>query len=613
MKRSAFRIAGVVLALFLVAVWYLATAGFPRWFAARILKEISKGNYSIDAAAVKLNPGGGLRFEEARIYRRGKIGPAVVSAIEMVVNVSLPALLVNRPCVKLVSIRDAQLHPAMAFAESGRKEEKEGAPADLCLHLERCRIWGVEVSRLDAAVHTGTGRLVIDGIESVIRNENEEGALKGSIGKVPGRPGVSGDLELHMDPHVLLPVMRACDMPTAARITRRFDFITGKPRWRVHFDVPGNEARTVAVNGAFWFQDFAYNDVTASRSDGNFRVLLSMTNSLVAIGPVLIARRDGMVEGGFTIDLDRDRVVFDAVSGIDPKDLAKMIGIMDDDDMALWRFPGSTHIAAQGFSGFSVREQMDFNVDVSGEGICFGPLESEKCSFTVHCKDGTNVVPNLTGTMYGGSFTGAVTVVLPRSASSNVYYSVDIGLEKAEFGKAAASLAGAGSDYTGELACRVYVAGYCGSNAMKSVTGKGTVRIREGRVFSLPLFGGLSRFMMRVIPGLDFVLRQSDARADFIVGNGVVQSGAIYVEGDILSVTGSGDYGLDNTLDFDVRVQLMKQHTLVAKLLRTVTYPISKLFEFKLHGPLREPHWYPVNFSTDLLEKLGLKDKETGN
>ena len=55
----------------------------------------------------------------------------------------------------------------------------------------------------------------------------------------------------------------------------------------------------------------------------------------------------------------------------------------------------------------------------------------------------------------------------------------------------------------------------------------------------------------------------------------------------------------------------MKEHMLVAKLIDIVTYPISKLFEFRLTGTIKDPHWYPINFSKDLLEKLGLeKEKE---
>jgi hypothetical protein len=63
-------------------------------------------------------------------------------------------------------------------------------------------------------------------------------------------------------------------------------------------------------------------------------------------------------------------------------------------------------------------------------------------------------------------------------------------------------------------------------------------------------------------------------------------------------------------MDFHVRVKLMKDNNVVARLVRVLTFPISKLFEFRLRGTLDDPHWYPVNFSGDLLEKIGLRKAE---
>jgi hypothetical protein len=57
-----------------------------------------------------------------------------------------------------------------------------------------------------------------------------------------------------------------------------------------------------------------------------------------------------------------------------------------------------------------------------------------------------------------------------------------------------------------------------------------------------------------------------------------------------------------------VQVKLLKDDPLIAKVVRLITWPLSKLFEFRLTGTLDAPRWYPVNFSGELLEKLGLKN-----
>jgi hypothetical protein len=165
-------------------------------------------------------------------------------------------------------------------------------------------------------------------------------------------------------------------------------------------------------------------------------------------------------------------------------------------------------------------------------------------------------------------------------------------------------------DYRGRVSGRFDVSGLVEDRTGEALTGEGAIRIKDGRVFMLPLFGGLSQALARVIPGLDFVLRQTDARAEFVIRNREARSTEIQVEGDVLSLTGRGAYRFDGGLDFYAQVQLMKHQTLVAKVLRTLTYPLSKLFEFRLRGTLDEPDWYPLNFSPELFERLGLKAAE---
>jgi hypothetical protein len=122
----------------------------------------------------------------------------------------------------------------------------------------------------------------------------------------------------------------------------------------------------------------------------------------------------------------------------------------------------------------------------------------------------------------------------------------------------------------------------------------------------MPLFGDFSEFMTKIIPGLDLILKQSDLKSKFTVNNGLITSDKIAVEGDVLSLKAYGEYMLGGELDFDVQVKLMKEHTLGGKVFRFLTYPLSKLFEFKLKGTVDDPHWYPENFSLDLLKKIGI-------
>jgi hypothetical protein len=123
----------------------------------------------------------------------------------------------------------------------------------------------------------------------------------------------------------------------------------------------------------------------------------------------------------------------------------------------------------------------------------------------------------------------------------------------------------------------------------------------------LPIFGGLTAFLSKVVPGVDFVLGQNDFSADFELRDRSILSEHVAVEGGVFSLQGKGVCGFDGNLNYAVQVKLMREHPLFAKLIRLITWPLSKLFEFRLSGTVAKPEWYPINFSRELLENLGLK------
>ncbi len=160
------------------------------------------------------------------------------------------------------------------------------------------------------------------------------------------------------------------------------------------------------------------------------------------------------------------------------------------------------------------------------------------------------------------------------------------------------------------MSAEFLIEGMTGKDTIGSLKGHGALRISDGRVFMMPVFGGLSEFMTKIIPGLDLVLKQSDLKTKFVIDKGYIITDKVAVEGDVLSLKAYGSYMLKGDLDFDVQVKLLKEHTFGGKVVRFITYPISKLFEFSLKGSLTDPHWYPENFSLDLLEKIGFGKKE---
>jgi len=252
---------------------------------------------------------------------------------------------------------------------------------------------------------------------------------------------------------------------------------------------------------------------------------------------------------------------------------------------------------------------------VQADHVSVKQLHCDRGSCDVRMIGRSISLTNMVASAYDGSASGSLELTIPHrgGAPAAVRYRTDLAFQDVSFERFMTNVAKRKpeQDYKGELLGEIALAGSFGEAYQKTMNGVGRIEIREGRVFLMPLFGGLSRFMARVIPGLDFVLRQSDARADFLIVNGRIDSDKVFVEGGVLSLKGNGSYTMGGDIDFDVQLTLMKEHSLVAKLVRVLTFPISKLFEFRVRGSLEKPIWYPVNFSLDVLRIVGLRRRDS--
>jgi hypothetical protein len=62
-----------------------------------------------------------------------------------------------------------------------------------------------------------------------------------------------------------------------------------------------------------------------------------------------------------------------------------------------------------------------------------------------------------------------------------------------------------------------------------------------------------------------------------------------------VSFTAKGDCGFDGNLSFDVQVRPLTEKSLIGQAMRVLTYPISRLLEFRLDGTLQRPRWRPFS------------------
>jgi hypothetical protein len=602
---AVWRLAGVLTVAVLLSVLYLYAVGAPDWARHLICRRVSAGSpMAVEADVIRFGPPRSVLVEGLRVYRKGVVGPPFVEAERAVVAYDPARLLEKIPALSFVEVTGARVR-----LQAGREGvSRPGEPSDVRwksrIVLKECELCGVAVEEAACDLSGEGASLRFNGVNGTARRLGMRGRFQGDLVYRLDAGALDGNVVLEMDPRLVLPILDECGAAVCAEVFRRFDFGAALPRGEVKFSADCRPPFALRLDAGLWLRDCQYQGVSLLRADGRLAVNLSKSQGTVSLQDLLVVRPEGIAKCSLCIRPGEEEVTMDLTSALDPAALAQLVGIYSAERFASTRFEGPVNVTARGRVDFGAGGRTDLSVSAAGRSVGFGRFLSDDCSVVCRVRGRTNSISSITGHIFGGGYAGAMAVVWPPTGdeTGRTTYELNGEAQGIVLGAVAAAFGQDAERHPGRLRLKGRLAGEVGDP--RSMTGSGELRVSDGRVFLMPVFGGLSEYLAQIIPGVDFILRQTDARASFTVADRQIRAQKVSIEGDVLSLSGEGRCGFDQTVDFAVQVRLMKEHTLVAKLLRVVTYPISKLLEFKLEGTLSEPKWYPVSFAKALLQRL---------
>ncbi len=610
--RALARLVVAALLACIAAAVYLAVAGLPKPLLLKLQRRIP-GRYAFEIGSARIDPFGAISMYDVRIYRKRVLGPPAVVADRITIETNLLDAWRRRPFARRVIFESADFVPAVILASVTNEPElsEESLSTSVDMEVRNSSVLGVGIEDLSLTVRWEPSGWVWEDVRARLRRNDKDGSVRGRVKYDRQRDLLEGEMTAIMDPWIVFPVMLDRGMPRTVAALQRFSFGATAPRIEARFEMRGVETNSYfRLRGQFWGENFVFDGFDALRSAGNMDIESSDENTVLRIEPLAVMRADGTVTGGFAIDYAAQTIRFDGSSTIDPKALALLTGFASEDDLSDWVFDGPVRITARGVVGIEDSALTDFKASIVGRKFGLPPVIAQEAAFDLIVTNRIAAVTNLVGKWCGGGFAGNATLTFPDSASTNALsYVCDWWLRDAAFEDVLKAIRGESGKASGDFSIRLRLSGMAGRGHGNTAVGKGMMKVRNGRVFTLPVFGGLSSILAKIVPGLDLIMRQSDLTCEFDVANGLISTDKLLVEGDVLSINARGSADLAGNLDFHARVQLMKEHTLVGKILQTLTYPIGKLFEFRVRGTLDKPRWYPVNFSKDLLDRLDL-DKD---
>lgn len=301
----------------------------------------------------------------------------------------------------------------------------------------------------------------------------------------------------------------------------------------------------------------------------------------------------------------RFKVNYDVKSGFKIEDSLKIADFIDPSLLSFVNFDSSSLVTVEGVT-CTTSENSDLNK-------IYGAFKSERGSI-----NGFNFV-DLTGGYSLNDDIVAIDAEMKGVCGGKVKLSTTVFCEKFEEEKARFSIKGSYRDGSlkeladalsfdlgerkGDVNLDIDISGDFSTNIWRSLNGNAKIDVTNGHLARMKLFSGLTELLAERVPGVSFLVDQTQASADVVVKNGVLTTENLFIDGGIISIKGWGSYDISqDDLDFVIRVQFTREESIAGKIVHYLTLPFTKLLlEFKVSGPIDNPKWENIQIVDRIL------------
>lgn len=605
LKRLAIVIRWTLVLVVLVFV-SAATVGLPQAIVQRIERGLSNEAFVIELGRVRINILSGVHVNRIKLFRRHALGPAILDAEHVLIRGNLLNGLFRKPIFEKVSLGGGMFRPLMIGSLEAASDRHETGEFSIGVELDDVSVEGVTLNAFTARLSRKDGSWYCRSADTMIGLGKRVGQISGDA-EYRDAGKFSARLKSECDPGILIPIIQAGRMHGSAEIIGRFEFSSVVPVWTLDVVRQGEDDPAMVTTIDFHMEDLAYSGIPLQIADGGLSISRSASNIATVAKDFLLVRENELLQGGFTLTSGptRTNATYEATSTFHPYSLTKIIGVWTNLENEGYQFqaPFKINVAGQSEVGRKFGTDEVFNMSFGEMSV--GRVDIQNCEFAFYVEGSSNRIVDLSGEWCGGELKGSMTMQFPHDDQTNKILNLAASVANASFENVVTNVFDAPTRNSGgNLSGNVTLERVTDSALVSTTRGKGDLRVTDGRLLRLQLFGGLSDYVARMIPAVDVVMNQTDFKTAFEIENDVIHTDKVLLEGSLLSLTGKGNYKVNGELDFNVNLKLLKSHTLGHYLISIPTFLFSKLFEFKLSGTRDEPKWYPVNFSSDIFERF---------
>lgn len=594
------------LMLVVLVVITVATIGFPKVIVERIEDHFTNEGFVIELGRVRFNIFKGVHVNHFKLLRREELGPPILDAQRMFIHANFLNALIRKPVVGKVSMGGGSFSSLMLESPDSTTSQPHVRNFEIEVELDDFVIEGVGLDDFSARLVSESGAWSCRSASMIVRRGDRKGRITGNA-EYADKEEFEALLNFECDPGILLPLMNASQMDVSSEIVRRFTFSSIAPTWTLGIKRNREVDPETVTTIDFRMEDFSFRGVPLELANGAIQISSSSSRTLAVLEDILLFRGDESLQGGvrYAATADRTNVTYEATSTLHPYALTAIVGVWTNLENEIYRFESPFKIDVRGNSDIGPRFGSHAQFDMSFGRLSVSRIDIDDCAFTCYVEGNKNRLENLTGGWCGGSLSGQLAMQFPNDDQTNKVFNLAATVADANLDNVVASIFDSlPRDSGGKLSGDIVIERLTDTVNKASMRGHGALRITDGQLLRLQVFGGLSDYVARMIPGVDVLLSHTDFMSEFELEDDVIHSDKVLLEGDLLSLLGKGSYWLDGTLDYNVQLEFLRSHTLVHDIISVPMFLFTKLFEFKLKGTREEPTWYPINFSASLFDRL---------
>lgn len=347
----------------------------------------------------------------------------------------------------------------------------------------------------------------------------------------------------------------------------------------------------LVAKGEMDWKNWMSNAVLVKRT----RAQINITGRKFHFTGLRLEREEGAVTGDFSMDFGTSMAELNVTSTVAFAELTRLIGTKTEEMFSPYKFLSPPRIQFKGKLNFGNEPLNDLWAHVECKHFQMWRLTSRDLVADVRSFRNSLEIAKCSSELYGGRLEGDA---IFDFSTTNQDWGFHCEVKDVDF-----------DQFTHALWNYDQVQGYMtgwaemsgSTKTSRPLKGFGEVKVSDGVLWRIPLFGELSKF----IPILG-VQKATKGSGTFTVADEEVKVDDMNISAGIMSLTAKGTYKFDQSLDF-----IIQGHFLRGVLIGWVLDPFTKAFEYHLGGKLNDRKWKPRYLPKELLLQFG-DDGEPG-